>query len=59
MITREAPDGLAPKLIARYEADLERLLSEEALEAVVEAETSPKGMRWLVRSPRRGRRRGA
>ena len=56
VITRMAPDGLTPELIARYEADLERLLTKEALGAVIEAETSSDGLRWLVR-PRRRRRK--
>lgn len=57
VITRMAPGGLTPELIARYEADLERLLSEEALGAVIEAETSSDGLRWVVRPGRQRRRR--
>ncbi|MEU4608323.1 hypothetical protein AB0F43_35510 [Kribbella sp. NPDC023972] len=57
VITRMAPGGVTPELIARYEADFERLLSEEALGAVIEAETSSDGLRWVVRPGRRRRRR--
>ncbi len=52
IITRELPPGLGPedtvRVFAQYEADLEALLSEEALEHVIETETSPTAIRWLV-----------
>lgn len=56
VITRSAPGGVTPALIKRYEADFERLLSEEALGQVLEAETAEDALRWVVRPVRKPRR---
>ncbi|MFB6726310.1 hypothetical protein ACFCV3_39440 [Kribbella sp. NPDC056345] len=52
IITRELPPGLGPQdtaqAFAQYEADLEALLSEQALQHVIETETSPTAIRWVV-----------
>jgi hypothetical protein len=55
VITRELPEVDDPAEMAavfqRYEDELSRLLSEEALSSVIEAETSPRAVRWVVRVP--------
>ncbi|MFI6673619.1 hypothetical protein [Kribbella sp. NPDC050470] len=56
VITRMAPGGVTPALIERYEADFQRLLSEEAFGQVIEAETAEDALRWVVRPLRKARR---
>lgn len=55
VITRELPEVDDPAEMAavfqRYEDDLSRLLSEEALSSIIEAETSLRAVRWVVRVP--------
>jgi hypothetical protein len=56
VITRELPDVDDPAgmsaVFQRYEDDLDRVLSEEGLAHVIEAESSLRAVRWVVRVPR-------
>lgn len=53
VITRQLPDRVSTEqlsgVFARYEADLEKLLSDQAWDNVIEAETSATAIRWVVR----------
>jgi hypothetical protein len=40
-----------PEVLQKYEEDLEALLSKEAIENIVEVETSMSAIRWLVQLP--------
>jgi hypothetical protein len=40
-----------PDVLQKYEEDLEALLSKEAIENIVEVETSVSAIRWLVQLP--------
>ena len=55
VITRELPKVDHPAEMAgvfqRYEDDLSRLLSAEAFSSIIEAETSPRAIRWVVHLP--------
>ncbi|MEV0800080.1 hypothetical protein AB0I34_20480 [Kribbella sp. NPDC050281] len=59
VITRELPPGLSlsetADVIARYESDLETLLTKRALGRIVDLETSDRAVRWLIEVPK-GRR---
>jgi len=54
VITREFPAGVdpsdVPHLLRRYEEELEALLSDEAMENIVDTETSPTAVRWVVQA---------
>jgi hypothetical protein len=56
VIIRDLPASTKPSdvpaVLQKYEEDLEALLSKEAFGNIVEAETSPTAIRWLVQLPR-------
>jgi hypothetical protein len=55
IIKRELPPGLSPSeeatVLRRYDEDLERLLSQQANGNIIEAETSPSAVRWVIQVP--------
>jgi hypothetical protein len=59
VITRELPPDLSPSetadVLARYDSDLERLLTKRALGRIVELETSGNAVRWAIEVPERRR----
>ncbi|MEU0095017.1 hypothetical protein [Kribbella sp. NPDC006257] len=56
VIIRDLPANTRPSdvpaVLQKYEEDLQALLSKEAFGNIVEAETSPTAIRWLVQLPR-------
>jgi hypothetical protein len=56
LITRELPPGLSPSeeagVLARYEEDLELLLSRKAKANIVDTEISASAVRWVIQAPR-------
>jgi hypothetical protein len=59
VITRELPPDLSPSeragVMARYDRDLEGLLTKRALGRIVDLETSDRAVRWVIEVPKRRR----
>jgi hypothetical protein len=56
VISRELPSGLSlsetADVIARYDDDLQRLLTKRAFSRIVDTETSDRGVRWVIEVPK-------
>jgi hypothetical protein len=53
VITRDFPPGTedsqVPELLRQYDEELQELLSDEALDSILDIETSFSGVRWVIR----------